>query len=98
MMKYIVMMVLQACVMSMEANANGNSGGLTIHQIYGDPNTSTRIYSTPSDGSPPSVDIYYDRRSTAVPSIQPLDTLPGTYRNRYLLQQMLEESGYYDEQ
>jgi len=84
----------------MEAEARSpNHSGLTIHQIYGgDDGTPARVYSMPMEANiPPSTDIYYDNRSSSVPSVQPLDTLPGSYQNRYIMERMLEQSGFYDE-
>lgn len=101
MFKYIVVMAaLNACVFAMEAEAQvPDRSGLTIHQIYGgDDGTPARVYSMPMDANiPPSTNIYYNHGSSSVPSVQPLDTLPGSYRNRYLMERMLEQSGFYDD-
>lgn len=100
MFKYIVVMAaLNACVFAMEAEARSpNHSDLTIHQIYGGDNgTPVRIYSMPMEANiPPSTNIYYDNRSSSVPSTQPLDSLPSTYRNRYLMERTLEQLNYYD--
>lgn len=101
MFKYIVVMAaLNACVFTMEAGAQvPNRSDLTIHQIYGGDNgTPVRVYSMPMDANiPPSTNIYYNHRSSSIPSTQPLDSLPSTYRNRYLMERTLEQSGFHDE-
>lgn len=100
MFKYMVVMAaLNACVFAMEAEAQvPDRSGLTIHQIYGgDDGTPARVYSMPMGANiPPSTNIYYNHGSSSVPSTQPLDTLPGTYQNRYLMERTLEQLNYYD--
>lgn len=75
-----------ACAFSINVHAGSNAGGHTLYQIYGGDNgTPVRVYRTPTDGSPPSMDIYYDNRSRSVPAYTPLpESLPGTSRNRNL--------------
>lgn len=87
--RIIVLAALQACVMGMEANARPPAP-LTIYQIYGGDNgTATRVYRTPVDGvTPPSMEMIYDHRSRAVPSMPHYDELPGTQRNRYLQEEI----------
>lgn len=95
--RIIVLAALQACVVSMEANAwqPGEKlqpiqpPPLTLYQIYGGDNGSAvRIYRTPTDGTAPSMEMIYDHRSRAVPSLPQYDELPGTRRNRYLQEEI----------
>lgn len=84
----IVLAALQACVTGMEANARPPAP-LTLYQIYGGENGSAvRIYRTPTDGTAPSMEMIYDHRSRAVPSMPHYDELPGTRRNRYLQEEI----------
>lgn len=99
--RIIVLAALQACVIGMEANARQpvQQAPLTLYQIYGGDNGSAvRIYRTPTDGTAPSMEMYYDHRSSAVPSLPQYDELPGTRYNRHLLERTLEQSGYYDDE